>query len=157
MPPRAISAISWYFPSIRPGSVNIAESVLPGCAAPEEVLVGLRTCPDLRSLAVTSRLSSFAMARLLAGREDRAGRDPVLHGGQRGLVRHHLVRHGLLHRVVSPDLTRRSTFAPLPCSTRRLIHFWLTIIASNRVGSRAGWRVIAAAGRGTHRRHAPRS
>src|SRR5215831_19831434 len=82
MPPRAISAISWYFPSIRPGSVNIAGSVLPGCAPPEEVLVGTRTGADLRSLAVTSRLFSFAMARFLAGRRDRAGRGRVFHRSQ---------------------------------------------------------------------------
>src|ERR1044071_4534791 len=110
MPPRAISAISWYFPSIRPGSVNIAGSVLPGCAEPEELLVGTRTWADLRSLAVTSRLFSFAMARFLAGRLDRAGRGHMCHRSRRdgrprgareeradrvprSLVRHHGGRH----------------------------------------------------------------
>ncbi len=55
MPPRAISAISWYFPSILPGSDSIAGRLLPGCEVPEEVLVAGRTDdPVLRSLAVTS-------------------------------------------------------------------------------------------------------
>lgn len=34
--------------------------------------MGTRICADLRSLAVTSRLFSFAMARFLAGHLDRA-------------------------------------------------------------------------------------
>jgi hypothetical protein len=47
---------------------------------PEEVLVGARSCPGLRSLEVTSRLLSFVMARLLAGHMDRAGRGHASRG-----------------------------------------------------------------------------
>jgi hypothetical protein len=61
MPPRAISAIKWYLPSILPGSASIAGgSVLPACDAPEEVFPVLMG-PGLRSLDVTSRFVSFAM------------------------------------------------------------------------------------------------
>ena len=68
IPPRAISATRWYLPSILPGSANIAGgSVLPGCETAEEVLV-VRVVPGLRSLAVTSRYLSFAMARSPADR-----------------------------------------------------------------------------------------
>jgi hypothetical protein len=50
-------------------------------------LVGTRICADLRWLAVTSRLFSFAMARFLARHLDRAGRGRVFHAASMTIAR----------------------------------------------------------------------